>query len=340
VTYLGTIGTRQCDSDQLIRKMPSKAKHLIFVSEAGPCGYWLYRYLRQTDYDCWVVAPSLMPPKAGDRVKTDRRDAMPLARLARSGDLTAVSVPTVEDEAIRDLTRVREDTLSDRKAAKFRLKAFLLRHDIRYTGRAHWSPAPLRWLSAVGCPTPAQHIVLQADVRAVNEHTERLQRLAQERQEHVHAWRLHPVVEALQALRGVQCTVAITMVAELGDLTRCDSPRDLMQFLGLVPSEYASGERRQPGSITKAGNTQARKALVEGAWAYRSPAKVSRHLQLRLEKQPKMIQDISWKAHVRLGKRYRQLVARGQHAHIVTVALARELAGCMGAMAKQVPVAA
>jgi transposase len=340
VTYLGTIGTRQCDIDQLIRKMQSKAKHLIFVYEAGPCGYWLYRYLRKKDYDCWVVAPSLIPQKAGDRIKTDRRDAMQLARLARSGDLTAVYIPKVEDEAIRDLTRVREDTLSDLKAAKFRLKACLLRHDIRYTGRANWSPAHLRWLSEVVCPTPAQQIVFQEYVRAVNEHTERLQRLEQELQDHVHAWRLHPVVEALQALRGVQFTVAVTMVAELGDLTRFDSPRELMKFLGLLPSAYSSGERRQQGSITKAGNTHARKALVEGAWAYRYPAKVSRHLQLRLEKQPKMIQDISWKAQVRLCKRYRQLVARGKHAHIVTVAIARELVGCMWAIAKQVPVAA
>jgi len=174
----------------------------------------------------------------------------------------------------------------------------------------------------------------------VNEHTERLQQLEQELQDHVHAWRLHPVVEALQALRGVQFTVAVTMVAELGDLTRFDSPRELMKFLGLVPAEYSSGERRQQGSITKAGNTHARKALVEGAWAYRYPAKVSRHLQLRLEKQPTMIQDISWKAQVRLCKRYRQLVARGKHANIVTVAIARELAGFMWAIAKQVPVAA
>jgi transposase len=281
-----------------------------------------------------------MPQKAGDRVKTDRRDAMQLARLARSADLTAVSVPKVEDEAMRDLTRVREDTLSDLKAAKFRLKAFLLRHAIRSTGRATWSPAHLRWLSAVVCPTPAQQIVFQADGRAVHEHTARLQRLEQARQDHVHAWRLHPVVEALQALRGVPCTVAVTMVAALGDLTRFDSPRELMKCLGLVPSEYASGEWRQPGSMTKAGKTHARKALVEGAWAYHYPAKVSRHRQLRRAKQPKMIQDISWKAQVRRCKRYRQLVARGKQAHIVTVAMARELAGCMWAIATQVPVAA
>src|SRR5215510_6809209 len=340
VTYLGTIGTRQCDIDQLIRKMQSKAKHLIFVYEAGPCGYWLYRYLRQKDYDCWVVAPSLIPQKAGDRIKTDRRDAMQLARLARSGDLTAVYVPTVEDEAIRDLTRVREDTLSDLKAAKFRLKAFLLRHDIRYTGRANWSPAHLRWLSEVVCPTPAQQIVFQEYVRAVNEHTERLQRLEHELPEQVKSWRLHPVVDALQALRGVQFTAAVTMVAEIGDLTRFDTPRELMKFLGLIPSEYSSGDQRRQGAITKAGNTHARRVLVEGAWAYRYPAKVSRHLQLRLEKQPKVIQDSSWQAQVRLCKRYRRLVARGKHANVVTVAIARELIGFMWAIAQAVPIVA
>jgi transposase len=338
VTYLGTIGTRQCDIDQLVRKMQAKAKHLIFVYEAGPCGYWLYRYLRKKDYDCWVVAPSLIPKKAGDRVKTDRRDAVQLARLARSGDLTLVYVPKVEDEAIRDLTRAREDALSDLKDAKLRLKAFLLRHDIRYAGQATWNAAHLRWLSEVVCPTPAQQIVFQEYVRAVTEHTERLQRLDEELQERVKAWRLNPVVEALQALRGIQFTVAVTTVAEIGDLTRFDTPRELMKFLGLIPSEYSSGERRRQGTITKAGNSHARRVLVEGAWAYRYPAKVSRHLQLRLEKQPKAIQDISWKAQVRLCKRYRQLIARGKHANQVVVAIAREWVGFMWAIAKAVPV--
>jgi len=338
VVYLGTIGTRHCDIDKLIRNMQSKAKQLIFVYEAGPCGYWLYRYLRKKGYDCWVVAPSLIPKKAGDRVKTDRRDAVQLARLMRSGDLTPVYVPKEEDEAIRDLTRAREDALRDLKAAKFRLKAFLLRQDIRYTGQANWGPAHLRWLSEVVCHTPAQQIVFQEYVRAVNEHTERLGRLEQELQDQAKSWRLHPVVEALQALRGVQFIVAVTTVAELGDLTRFDNPRQLMKFLGLIPAEYSSGERRRQGSLTKAGNTHARRALVEGAWAYRYPAKVSRHLQLRLEQQPKTIQDISWKAQVRLCKRFRRLMARGKHANQVVVAIARELVGFMWAIAKQVPV--
>ena len=338
VVYLGTIGTRQCDIDQLVRKLQSKAKHLVFVYEAGPCGYWLYRYLTKKGHACWVVAPSLIPKKAGDRVKTDRRDAVQLARLVRSGDLTPVYVPTVEDEAIRDLSRAREDTIRDLKAAKFRLKAFLLRQDIRYTGRATWGPAHLRWLSEVVCPTPAQQIVFQEYVRAVTEHTERLQRLEQELHDHVQTWRLQPVVEALQALRGVQFIVAVTLVAELGDLTRFENPRQLMKYLGLIPSEYSSGERRRQGPITNAGHTQARRALVEGAWAYRYPAKVSRHIQLRLEQLPKPIQDISWKAQVRLCKRFRRLLARGKHANQVVVAIARELVGFLWAIDKQVPV--
>jgi transposase len=161
VIYLGTIGTRQAAIDQLIRKRQSKVTPLVFVSEAGPWGSWLYRDLTQKGHVCWVVAPSLIPKKAGDRVQTDRRDAIQLARLMRSGDLSPVYVPTVEDEAIRDLTRAREEARRDRKSAKFRLKAFWLRQDIRSTGRATWGPAHLRWLSDVGCATPAQQIVFQ-----------------------------------------------------------------------------------------------------------------------------------------------------------------------------------
>ena len=224
VLSLGAIGTRQCDIDQLIRQMPSKSTQLVFVYEAGPCGYWLYRSLTHKGHVCWVVAPSLIPTKPGDRVKTNCRDAIKLARLMRSGDLTPVHVPRVEDEAMRDLCRAREDAIRDLKAAKLRLKAFLLRQDIRYTGRVTWSPAPLRWLSEVVCPTPAQQMVFQADVRAVTAHTERLTRLEQELHTQVQTWRLAPVVDALQALRGVQCTVAVTTVAARGDLTRFDNP--------------------------------------------------------------------------------------------------------------------
>jgi transposase len=189
VVFLGTIGTRQCDIDKLIRKLQAKGKQLHLVYEAGPCGYWLYRYLTKKGLTCWVVAPSQIPKKAGDRVKTDRRDAVQLARLLRSGDLTPVYIPSVEDEALRDLVRAREDTLRDLKAAKVRLKAFLLRQDIRYEGRANWGAAHLRWLAEVVCPTPAQQIVFQEYVRAVSEQTERLQRLEGALQTQVQTWR-------------------------------------------------------------------------------------------------------------------------------------------------------
>jgi transposase len=339
VVSLGAIGTRQCDIDKLIRTLQSKGAPLVFVYEAGPCGYWLYRYLTRKGLSCHVVAPSLIPRKPGDRVKTDRRDAVMLARLMRSGDLTAIYVPTIEDEAIRDVSRGREDAMRDLKATKYRLKAFLLRQDIRYEGRANWTAAHLRWLSEVVCPTPVQQIVFQEYVRAVTEQHERVQRLETELHEHVKTWRLYPVVEAIQALRGVQLTGAVILIAELGDLTRFDTPRKLMSYLGLTPSEYSSGERRRQGGITKAGNTHARRALVEGAWAYRYPAKVSRHLQLRLETLPAEVQAIGWKAQVRLCKRYRRLIARGKHANQVVVAIAREMAAFAWAIARIVPLA-
>ena len=338
VVSVGTIGTRQGDSDKLMRKLHSKGKTLHFVDEAGPCGYWLSRYLTKKDRRCWVVAPSQIPKKAGDRVKTDRRDAVQLARLRRSGDLSPVYIPSVEDEAIRDVVRAREDVLKDLKAAKVRLKAFLLRQDMRYEGRANWTAAHRRWLATVVCPTPAQQIVFQEYVRAVSEQTERLQRLEAELQPLVQTGRWAPVVEAIQALRGVQFIAAVTLIAELGELTRFATPRQLMSDLGLVPSEHSSGERRRQGSITKAGNSHARRVLVEGAWAYRYPAKVSRHLQLRVETVPKAIQEISWKAQVRLCKRYRRLVARGTNINQVVVALAREMAAFVWAIAREVAV--
>jgi len=338
VIFLGPIGTRQADLDKLIRRLQSKASRLAFAYEAGPCGYGLYRYLTEKHLACRVVAPSRIPKKPGDRVKTDRRDAVQLARLLRSGDLDPVYVPSVEDEALRDLSRAREDTLHDLKAVKLRLKSFLLRLGLHYTGRADWNEAHLRYLAKVVCPTPDQQIVFQESLRAVTEQTERLQRLEAELAERIPTWRLHPHVNALQALRGVQQIVAVTTVAELGDLTRFDHPRQLAAYLGLVPSEHTSGAKRRQGSITKTGNGHARRALIEGAWAYRFPAKVSAHLQKRLERLPKRLQDISWKAQVRLCKRYRRLIAHGKHPNVAVTAIARELSAFMWAIAREVPL--
>jgi transposase len=334
---LGRIGTRLCDIDGLIRKLRSKASNPVFVYEAGPCGYWLYRYFKRKQLACWVVAPSMIPKRSGDRVKTDRRDALKLARLARAGELKSVYVPEPGDEAIRDLSRAREDACGDLKAARQRLKSFLLRNDIRYTGRANWSAAHLRWLAKLVLPTPPQQIVFQEYVRTVNERSEQLQRIEAELLEQAKAWRLYPVVEALQALRGVQFIVAVTSIAELGDLTRFDKPRQLMAYLGLVPSENSTGDRRRQGGITKCGNTHARRVLIEAAKAYRHPAKVSEAMQARQQDLAKPIQDIGWQAQLRLCKRYRRLRAKGKHPNTVAAAIARELVAFMWAIARHCP---
>ena len=338
--FLGPIGTRQRDIDKLVRQLQSRSSRLVFAYEAGPCGYGLYRYLTGHGLDCRVVAPSLIPKRPGDRVKTDRRDAVESARLLRTGDLPPIYVPSVDDEAIRDVARAREDTLRSLKAAKLRLKAFLLRLGLHYVGRADWTNAHRRSLAKVVCPTPAQQIVFQESVRTVDEQVERLARLDAELRDRAQSWRLAPVVTAVQALRGVQDTVAITVLAELGDLTRFDTPRQLAAFVGLTPSEYSSGATRRQGGITKAGNGHARRVLVEGAWAYRYPAKISPHIQARLEGLPKPIRDIGWKAQVRLCKRFRRLTARGKHANVVVTAIAREILAFMWAIAQEVKVAA
>jgi transposase len=336
--FVGAIGPRQADLDKLVRRLQAKTPALVFAYEAGPCGYGLYRYLTARGFACRVVAPSLMPKRPGDKIKTDRRDAVELARLLRSGDLTPVYVPTVEDEALRDLCRARDAARLTLKNAKLRLKAFLLRLGLHYVGRANWTAAHRRYLAKVVCPTAAQQIVFQESVRAVDEQVDRLQRLEAELVERAPAWRLYPVVQALQALRGVQWLVAITVVAELGDLTRFDSPRQLAAFVGLIPSEYSSGSVRRQGGITRAGNSRARRALIEGAWAYRYPANVSEHLQRRIGTLPKPIQDIGWKAQLRLCKRFRRLTARGKHPNVAVTAIARELLAFMWAIAKEVPL--
>jgi transposase len=338
--FVGPVGTRQADIDKLVRRLHSKASHLVFAYEAGPTGYGLYRYLAGKGEECHVIAPSLIPKRAGVRVKTNRRDAVELARLLRSGDLVSVWVPRIEDEAIRDVCRARDAARITLKAAKLRLKSFLLRLGLQYTGRATWTDAHRRYLARVVCPTPAQQIVFQESLHAVDEQVERLARLERELVELTPAWRLHPVVEALQALRGVQFLVAITVVAELGDLTRFTNPRQLAAFVGLIPSEHSSGTTRRQGGITKTGNGRARRVLVEAAWAYRFKAKVSEEIRMRLEKLPAPIQAISWKAQVRLCARFRRLASRGKDANVAVTAIARELLAFMWAIAKEVPLEA
>jgi transposase len=267
VRHYGRISGNLDALDKVIRKLQSAGRTLHVVYEAGPCGYAIHRHLTATQIECTVVAPSMTPKKSGDRVKTDRRDAISLARLHRAGELTAVYVPREDDEAMRDLSRAREDAKRAETKARQQLQALLLRHDIRYTGRTPWSAPHLRWLSNVKLPHPAQQITFQEYVTAIDEAAQRVARLTRQIEELLPAWRMAPVVEALQSMRGVALVTAVCVVAEVGDLTRFANPRQLMAYLGLVPSEHSSGERRRQGAITKAGNSHVRRMLVESAWA-------------------------------------------------------------------------
>jgi transposase len=338
--YYGTIDGSLAALDKVVRKLVSKGNTLRFAYEAGPCGYEIYRHLTRQGLDCIVVAPSLIPKRSGNRIKNDRRDAEMLARLHRAGELTAVYVPRVEDEAMRDLCRARIDAKSAERKARQQLGAFLLRSGLRYTGKTLWSLAHWRWISDIKMPHFAQQITLQEYVDAVRSCGERVDRMTEQIRQLSAQWRLNPVVEAIQALRGVSLVVAATTVAELGDLSRFDHPRYLMAYLGLVPSEHSSGESTKRGGITKTGNSNARRMLVEAAWSYRLPARVSRRLRNRQQNLPQAVWEIAWKAQLRLCSRYKKLVARGKQTQIAIIAIARELAAFMWAIAQVVPVAA
>ena len=312
---LGRInGTKQA-LQKLVRQFESKhpGSTLHFVYEAGPCGYWIYRFLTSLGHCCYVVAPSLIPKKAGERVKTDKRDAVKLALLLRSGDMAPIYVPEPEDEAMRDLSRARETAMKDLKDAKYQLKAMLLRNNIRCDIQDNWSAKHLRWLTELILPHPSQQIVLQEAIQTITERIRRLERLDNELSYHVKNWRYYPVVKAIQAMRGVRLLVAVGVIAELGDLSRFDHPRKLMSYLGLVPSEHSSGGKRKQGGITRTGNTRARRLLVEGAHTYRYAANVSTELQKRQESLSKEIVDIAWQAQLRLCRRYQRLMKRGKH---------------------------
>jgi transposase len=297
------------------------------VYEAGPCGYSVYRYLTGKGHRCMVCAPSLIARKPGDRVKTDRRDAQNLVRALRANDLSAVHVPDATDEAFRDLVRAWAGARVDLRQAKQRLKSFLLVHDTRYTGKANWGDAHRRWLSEFVFPHANSHIAFQEHLRTIEERLAQCERLEQRLREAAKEWRFYPVIQALQTLRGVQFTVAVGLVAEIGELSRFDTPPQLMSWLGLVPSEHSSGPRKRQGAITKCGNSYARRLLIEAAWAYRYTPKVSPTIQKRHEGIARPIIDRAWDAQVRLCKRFRKLTARGKPHNVVVVAIARELSG-------------
>jgi len=336
--HLGRFSSSKVAVQKLVRQFESKypGATLHFVYEAGPCGYWIYRLITSLGHCCYVVAPSLIPKKPGEKIKTDKRDALKLAKLLKSEDLTPIYVPEPEDEAVRDLSRAREIAMEDLKDAKYQLKALMLRNNINYKGTANWSQKHLRWLTELVLPHPAQHIVLQEFLQTITERISRLERLDNELTHHVHQWRYYPVVKAIQAMRGVRLLVATGVVAELGDLSRFDHPRKLMSYLGLVPSEHSSGGKRHIGAITKCGNGRARRLLVEGAHNYRYAANISTDMQKRQEGLPKNIIDIAWKAQLRLCKRYKKMIAKGKHYNLVVTAIAREMIAYIWAIAKEV----
>ena len=321
---------------QLQSKYPKATLH--FVYEAGPCGYWTYRLLTSIGHCCYVVAPSLIPKKPGDRVKTDKRDATKLAKLFKAEELTPIYVPEAEDEAIRDLSRARETAMKDLKDAKFQLKGFLLRNNVQATVNDNWSKKHLRWLTDLILPHYSQQIVLQEMIMTISERMQRLQRLDNELLHQVKNWRYYPVVKAIQAMRGVRLLVALGTIAELGDLRRFDHPRKLMAYLGLVPTESSSGGKTRRGSLTKCGNSRARRLLVEGAHTYKHKANISVELQLRQEGLPKEIIDIAWQAQQRLCRRYQRLLQKGKHRNVVVVAIAREMIAYIWAIAREVIV--
>lgn len=322
---------------KLVKDMSPDGELVKFCYEAGPCGYGIYRQITSLGHECSVVAPSLIPTKPGDRVKTDRRDSEKLSSSDRAEELTAVWVPGEEQEAMRDLTRAREDMKEFERIAKQRLNAFLLRHGRIYdSGKSRWTQAHFRWLENQKFDITIQQIVFQEYIEAVKQAQAREKGLVNEMEKALKSWVLAPVVEALMALRGVKLIAAMTIMAELGDITRFDSPSQLMKFLGLVPSENSSGSKTRRGGITRAGNGHVRRVLIESGWCYRFPARKTPHLQRYAEKCSAEVQAIAWKAQKRLCGRYTHLVQRGKIKVQVCTAIARELVGFIWAVACEV----
>jgi len=350
VRHWGTVPHRADHVRKLVEKLAAGGGRLLFCYEAGPCGYGLHRQLVEMGHDCIVVAPSLIPVKTGDRVKTDRRDAVMLAKLHRAGELTAVwgegrpgldpvdqvSPEHAAHEGMRDLVRARATAMKVLGKARQHLQGFLLRHGWVCPGKTGWTKAYRRWLTTVRVQHPAQQIVLQDHVDAVTDAEARVETLTGQIADLRPGWTLAPVVEAVQAMRGVAFIVAVTVVAEVGDVRRFDNPRQLMAYLGLTPSEQSSGATVRRGGITKAGSGLARRALIEGAWSDRMQARVSRELHDRLEGLPRAVRDIAWTGQLRMCRRDRHLVAAGKAKVVVTTAIAREMVGFIWAIARAV----
>jgi transposase len=339
VRTLGTVPNRPEAVRRLVRQL-GPVEQLRVCYEAGPTGYVLYWQLIGLGVQCEVVAPSLVPTKAGNRIKTDRRDAEKLARSYRAGDLTAVWVPDAEHEALRDLVRAREAAKKDQLRARHRLGKFLLRHGRRRPAhlKMAWTAGHLDWIRSVRFESIAHRVVLADYLHEVERLAARIAYLNTAILEAVRSAPPHmrAVINALQALRGIATISAATIVAEVGQLSRFPNPRQLMAYAGLVPSEYSTGTRRRLGGITKTGNAHLRRVVVEAAWAYRFGPAVRGTLRARQAELDATTTEIAWRAQKRLHDRYRTLGAKGKNGNQVITAIGRELLGFIWDIARTV----
>lgn len=334
VRYLGEISSDSASVRRLVRKLTRPGFRLRFCYEAGPTGYGLKREIEVLGHECAVIAPSLIPHKPGDRIKTNRRDAEKLARLFRAGELTEIWTPNTAHEAMRDLIRAREAAVKDRTRKRQEIRSFLLRHGKIFPGMKAWGTKYFKWMHELSFAYSGQQAVLQELIMAESQCRERVLRLEKSIEDSMLDWPLTPVVERLQALRGVRLVCAATFMVEVGDVRRFTNPRQLMAYLGLVPSERSTGESVRRGGITKTGNARVRRVLAEAAWTYRYPAKLGKRKYFASRHMPEIVQEIAWKAQARLTKRYRALVARGKRSTVAVTAIARELAAFMWAIAR------
>jgi transposase len=336
VRFLGEIENTEAVIAKLVRKLAAKYGRLTFCYEAGPTGYGLYRQIKSLGHECMVVAPSLIPKKPGERVKTNRRDALNLVKLLRAGDLTAVWVPDPHHEAMRDLTRARDAAVEDLRCKRQQVSAFLLRQGLHYTGKRTWTKAHMGWLASQKLEYAEQRIAFEEMLLAMRQAQERIERLEQAIRVAVPDWSLAEVVTALMAMRGIDFISATAFLAEIGDLSRFPTPRELMAYLGLVPSEASTGDTVKRGPITKAGNRRARRILVECSWSYQHPPRVGKQKQERVAAAPRAVREIAWKAQCRLSARYRALTRKGKLKTVAVTAVARELAGFIWAINREI----
>jgi transposase len=340
VRFFGDIENSGAATAKLVKKLSTRYRRLTFCYEAGPTGYGLYRQIKSLDHECIVVAPSLIPKRPGDKVKTNRRDAVGLAKLLRAGELTAVWVPDRHHEAMRDLTRAREAAMMDLWSKRQQASAFLLRQGLHYPdGKKTWTKAHMDWLASQKLEYPEQRIAFEETMLAVRQAQERLDRLEQAIGVTVPDWSLAELVTALMAMRGIDLISAATLLAEIGDLSRFRTPPQLMAYLGLVPSEDSTGDTIRRGPITKAGNRRARRILVECSWSYQHPPRVGRAKQPKVDAAPPAVREIAWKAQCRLNARYRTLIRKGKLKTVAITAVARELAGFIWAVSREVTTA-